>query len=161
MGKTGAGKSSLCNALFQGEVTPISNTGACTREALHFRLRNGNHSLMVVDLPSVGENEQRDEEYSTLYRHILPELDLVLWVTRTTGAAPPHQGCHRYCCFYCCLLRGLRGNQVYITGCIKRHVLPGLNLTPRYGNLASGRFYRDVITRTQGAAGRRPTRNLR
>jgi predicted GTPase len=23
MGKTGAGKSSLCNALFQGEVTPI------------------------------------------------------------------------------------------------------------------------------------------
>lgn len=89
MGKTGAGKSSLCNALFQGEVTPISNMGACTREALHFRLRNGNHSLMVVDLPSVGENEQRDEEYSTLYRHILPELDLVLWVTRTTGAAPP------------------------------------------------------------------------
>lgn len=23
MGKTGAGKSSLCNALFQGEVTPV------------------------------------------------------------------------------------------------------------------------------------------
>ena len=25
MGKTGAGKSSLCNALFQGEVTPVSD----------------------------------------------------------------------------------------------------------------------------------------
>ncbi len=25
MGKSGAGKSSLCNALFQGEVTPVTN----------------------------------------------------------------------------------------------------------------------------------------
>lgn len=49
MGKTGAGKSSLCNALFQGEVTPISNVAACTRDVLRFRLRNGNHSLMIVD----------------------------------------------------------------------------------------------------------------
>nr|VUD29623.1 GTPase [Raoultella sp. NCTC 9187] len=87
MGKTGAGKSSLCNALFQGEVTPISNVEACTREALHFRLRNGNHSLMVVDLLGVGESEQRDEEYTALYRHILPELDLVLWVIKTDDRA--------------------------------------------------------------------------
>ncbi|AST81077.1 TPA: GTPase family protein [Citrobacter farmeri] len=87
MGKTGAGKSSLCNALFQGEVTAISNVEACTREALHFRLRNGNHSLMVVDLPGVGESEQRDEEYTALYRHILPELDLVLWVIKTDDRA--------------------------------------------------------------------------
>ncbi len=81
MGKTGAGKSSLCNALFQGEVTPISNVEACTRDVLRFRLRNGNHSLMIVDLPGVGESEQRDEEYTALYRRILPELDLVLWVS--------------------------------------------------------------------------------
>ncbi|OTD23633.1 50S ribosome-binding GTPase, partial [Escherichia coli] len=32
MGKSGAGKSSLCNALFQGEVTPVSDVHAGTRE---------------------------------------------------------------------------------------------------------------------------------
>lgn len=31
MGKTGAGKSSLCNALFAGEVSPVSDIAACTR----------------------------------------------------------------------------------------------------------------------------------
>ena len=80
MGKTGAGKSSLCNALFAGEVTPVSDVTACTREALHFRLYSGSHSLVLVDLP--GASEMRDEEYEALYRNILPELDLILWVIK-------------------------------------------------------------------------------
>lgn len=87
MGKSGAGKSSLCNALFQGEVTPVNDVEACTRQALRFRLCNGNHSLMMVDLPGVGESEQRDQEYTELYRHILPELDLVLWVIKADDRA--------------------------------------------------------------------------
>ncbi|EIG2129848.1 TPA: GTPase family protein [Escherichia coli] len=87
MGKTGSGKSSLCNALFQGEVTPVSNVEACTRDVLRFRLRNGDHSLMIVDLPGVGESEQRDDEYAALYRRILPELDLVLWVIKVDDRA--------------------------------------------------------------------------
>lgn len=36
MGKTGAGKSSLCNALFSGEVSPVSNVAACTRSPCAF-----------------------------------------------------------------------------------------------------------------------------
>lgn len=87
MGKTGAGKSSLCNALFQGEITPVSNVESCTRDVLRFRLSNSNHSLMIVDLPGVGESEQRDEEYTALYRRILPELDLVLWVIKADDRA--------------------------------------------------------------------------
>lgn len=87
MGKTGVGKSSLCNALFQGEVTPVSDVAACTRDVLRFRFRNGNHSLMIVDLPGVGESEQRDEEYTALYRRILPEMDLVLWVIKADDRA--------------------------------------------------------------------------
>jgi small GTP-binding protein len=87
MGKTGAGKSSLCNALFQGEVTPVSNVDSCTRDVLRFRLRNGDHSLMIFDLPGVGESEQRDEEYTALYRRILPELDLLLWVIKADDRA--------------------------------------------------------------------------
>ncbi|HDS6850633.1 TPA: GTPase family protein [Enterobacter cancerogenus] len=87
MGKTGAGKSSLCNALFQGEVTPVSNVEACTRDVLSFRISSGSHSLLLVDLPGVGESKERDEEYTTLYRRILPELDLVLWVIKADDRA--------------------------------------------------------------------------
>ncbi|EMU6161325.1 GTPase family protein [Yersinia enterocolitica] len=87
MGKTGAGKSSLCNALFQGEVTPVSDVEACTRDALRFRLQCSNHSIMLVDLPGVGESEQRDSEYESLYRRILPELDLILWVIKADDRA--------------------------------------------------------------------------
>ena len=54
MGKSGAGKSSLCNELFQGEVSPVSDVNACTRDALRFRLRCGDRSLVIVDLPGGG-----------------------------------------------------------------------------------------------------------
>ncbi|HEJ9055914.1 MULTISPECIES: GTPase family protein [Serratia] len=87
MGKTGAGKSSLCNALFQGEVTPVSDVDACTRELLRLRLSSSDHSLILVDLPGVGESKQRDKEYESLYRNILPELDLILWVIKADDRA--------------------------------------------------------------------------
>ncbi|HAT1683370.1 TPA: GTPase family protein [Klebsiella oxytoca] len=87
MGKSGAGKSSLCNELFRGEVSPVSDVHACTRDVLRFRLRSGRHSLVMVDLPGVGENGQRDQEYRALYRRMLPELDLVLWVIRADDRA--------------------------------------------------------------------------
>ncbi|MDU7221288.1 MAG: GTPase, partial [Citrobacter freundii] len=55
LGKTGAGKSSLCNALFVGEVSPVSDVAACTREPLRFRLLVGDRHMTLVDLPGVGE----------------------------------------------------------------------------------------------------------
>ncbi|XEH49581.1 GTPase family protein [Edwardsiella tarda] len=87
MGKTGAGKSSLCNALFAGDVSPVSDVAACTREALRFRLCSGERSMLLVDLPGVGESAQRDSEYEALYRRILPELDLVVWVIKADDRA--------------------------------------------------------------------------
>ncbi|EMQ2082904.1 GTPase family protein [Yersinia enterocolitica] len=87
MGKTGSGKSSLCNALFQSTVTPVSDVSACTRKPQRFRLHSGDHSLVLVDLPGVGESEQWDREYESLYRNILPELDLILWVIKADDRA--------------------------------------------------------------------------
>ena len=45
MGKSGAGKSSLCNALFASEVSPVSDVAACTREPLRFRLQVGDRYI--------------------------------------------------------------------------------------------------------------------
>lgn len=87
MGKSGAGKSSLCNELFRGEVSPVSDVNACTRDVLRFRLRSGCHSLVIVDLPGVRESGRRDHEYRALYRRILPELDLVLWLIKADDRA--------------------------------------------------------------------------
>lgn len=87
MGKTGAGKSSLCNALFAGEVSPVSDVVACTREPLRFRFQVGGRFMTLVDLPGVGESGARDTEYSALYREQLPRLNLVLWLIKADDRA--------------------------------------------------------------------------
>ncbi|WP_337026425.1 GTPase family protein [Pantoea eucrina] len=87
MGKTGVGKSSLCNALFQGKVSPVSDVSACTRDALRFRFQSGSRYLTLIDLPGVGESQQRDREYESLYRHVLPDIDLIMWVIKADDRA--------------------------------------------------------------------------
>ncbi|EMA1801332.1 GTPase family protein [Cronobacter turicensis] len=87
MGKTGSGKSSLCNALFAGEVSPVSDVAACTREPLQFRLQVGERFMTIMDLPGVGESGVRDTEYAALYREQLPRLDLVLWLIKADDRA--------------------------------------------------------------------------
>ncbi|MBC0996840.1 50S ribosome-binding GTPase, partial [Escherichia coli] len=47
-GKSGAGKSSLCNALFQGEVTPVSDVHAGPREVQRFRLNGRKRTARAV-----------------------------------------------------------------------------------------------------------------
>lgn len=87
MGKTGAGKSSLCNALFAGDISPVSDVVACTRKPLQFRLQLGKRFMTIMDLPGVGESELRDAEYAALYREQLPRLDLVLWLIKADDRA--------------------------------------------------------------------------
>ncbi|RDP07851.1 GTPase family protein [Escherichia coli] len=87
MGKTGSGKSSLCNALFAGKISPVSDVSACTREPLRFRLQVGERFMTIVDLPGVGESESRDAEYSAMYRQQLTDLDLVLWLIKADDRA--------------------------------------------------------------------------
>lgn len=86
-GKTGAGKSHLCNALFGREVAKISDVGACTREPQRIIVEAGASGICLIDVPGVGESPERDAEYSDLYKRLLPELDIVLWVIKADDRA--------------------------------------------------------------------------
>ncbi|MDQ9126143.1 GTPase [Serratia fonticola] len=87
MGKSGAGKSSLCNALFQRPVCLTSDLTACTREPQRLVLSVGDRNMTLVDLPGVGETPEYDAECLTLYRDLLAELDLIIWVLRADERA--------------------------------------------------------------------------
>lgn len=86
-GKTGAGKSSLCNALFGKDVCRISDVEACTRSPQEILLSIGQKGIKLLDVPGVGESNERDEEYEELYNSLLPELDLGLWLLKADDRA--------------------------------------------------------------------------
>jgi len=86
-GKTGVGKSSLCNALFGQDICEISDIKACTREPKEVLLSIGGNGLKLLDVPGVGENSDRDKEYEELYENLLPELDLIFWVFKADDRA--------------------------------------------------------------------------
>lgn len=87
MGKSGAGKSSLCNALFASPPAPVSAVQACTRQVQRYPFSLVSHALLIVDFPGIGESPAFDPVYARLYRHWLNKLDLIVWVLKADDRA--------------------------------------------------------------------------
>ena len=80
IGKSGVGKTTTINNLFNAQLktspTTVGTTKAQTKE---FTLSTGG-TLTVVDLPGYGRSEAEDREYQKIYEAIIPECDIVLLI---------------------------------------------------------------------------------
>jgi small GTP-binding protein len=87
MGKTGAGKSSLCNTLFSPPPASVDAVKGCSRRAQQYKTSDGLHALNIVDFPGIGETPTLDKIYANLYQYWLNKLDLIVWVLKADDRA--------------------------------------------------------------------------
>lgn len=87
MGKTGAGKSSLCNTLFTSPPANVDAVKGCTRFAQQYKTSDGLNALNIIDFPGIGETPSLDKMYAHLYQHWLNKLDLIVWVLKADDRA--------------------------------------------------------------------------
>jgi small GTP-binding protein len=88
LGKTGVGKSSLCNALFGRDTARVDDVKGCTINPQEvFLPYAGEKGIKLIDCPGIGENDFLDQEYTMLYKSLVPQFDLVLWVVKADDRA--------------------------------------------------------------------------
>ena len=82
IGKTGVGKTTTVNSLFQAEFV-TSRTVVGTHEAQYkdFKLPDGG-SLTIVDMPGYGRSINEDKSYRDIYLNELPKCDIILMIVQ-------------------------------------------------------------------------------
>lgn len=85
IGQCGVGKSSTINALFNAG-RPISHIEACTHidtseiKDCFEAYDTPNGTILVCDMPGLGESIEADRKNIELYKKILPEVDVAVWI---------------------------------------------------------------------------------
>jgi len=80
IGKSGVGKTTTINNLFNAKLkTSPTTVGTTQAQIKEFTLATGG-TLTVIDLPGYGRSEAEDREYDKIYRKIIPSCDLVFLV---------------------------------------------------------------------------------
>jgi len=84
IGPTGVGKSSTINKLF-GTQLPVKHYVATTKIAYEIELsgefiKGEKGSLIVYDMPGVGEDIEIDLEHIETYRQVLTRCDVAVWI---------------------------------------------------------------------------------
>ncbi|MEG5044519.1 GTPase [Microcoleus sp. B4-C1] len=80
IGKSGVGKTTTINNLFNAKLkTSPTTVGTTQAQIKEFTLATGG-TLTVIDLPGYGRSEAEDPEYDKIYQQIIPSCDLVFLV---------------------------------------------------------------------------------
>lgn len=87
MGKSGAGKSSLCNTLFSPPPASVDPVRGCTRRVHRYQVHRGPRTLHIADFPGIAETPEPDRQYRRLYRAWAPKLDLIVWALKADERA--------------------------------------------------------------------------
>jgi len=87
IGKAGVGKSTTINALFNlKEKVSHSDTGTTKDNKRIVALPDGG-KLAIIDMPGLGEDIELDQQYMEIYRRILPQSDVVLYILQANTRA--------------------------------------------------------------------------
>lgn len=87
IGKTGVGKTTTVNSLFQAKfVTSRTVVGTDKAQYKDFVIPNGGSKLTIVDMPGYGRSIAEDEEYQKIYLDELPLCDIIIMVVQADSA---------------------------------------------------------------------------
>jgi len=78
VGRTGSGKSSLCNALTGSDICPTSDVTSCTEELQIVDLVIKEKNIQLLDTPGFGNNELQDKQCEDLYELLVSDADIIL-----------------------------------------------------------------------------------